>query len=292
MVKSMTGYGRFEDTASPRAISVEIKSVNHKFFEFSCRVPRTMGFLEERLKNAVQARVARGKIDLYLSVEADADTPAVVEINHALAAGYTKAMEELARTYLLGNDVTAGMIARFPDVLTVRKAPEDEEALWNQVEPVLDGALDAFLAMREREGEKLKTDVLSRIETIRQAVEAVEAQSPQTVAAYRARLEEKIKELLGSASVDEQRLLTETAVFADRIAVDEETVRLRSHLEQMERLLEGDQPVGRKLDFLLQEANREINTIGSKSQSTPIARVVVNVKAELEKIREQIQNLE
>ena len=292
MVKSMTGYGRYEDVASPRKISVEIKSVNHKFFEFSCRVPRTMGFLEERLKAAVQARVARGKIDLFLGVEADAQTPAQVTVNHPLAAGYMQALGELAQTYGVSAVISAEQLARLPDVLSVQKPPEDEEALWAQVSPAVDRALDAFIAMRLREGEKLRVDVQSRLDVIRRAVAQIEAQSPQTVAAYRARLEEKMKELLGSAAVDEQRLLTETALFADRIAVDEETVRLRSHLDQMEHLLQGDEPVGRKLDFLLQEANREINTIGSKSQSTPIARVVVDVKAELEKIREQIQNLE
>ncbi len=288
----MTGYGRFEDTDSPRKISVELKSVNHKFFEFSCRVPRTMAFMEDKLKSYVQSRVARGKIDLYLSVEADNTAPATVEINHSLAAGYVAAYQQLAETYDLPCHMSADTLARIPDVLTVTKAPEDEDALWAQVLSVTEKAVDGFIAMREQEGIRLKEDVLSRLQTIREAVSKIEAESPKTVAAYRARLEEKMRELLDSATVDEGRLLTETAIFADRVAVDEETVRLRSHTDQIEALLNGDGPVGRKLDFLMQEANREINTIGSKSQNTNIANIVVEVKAELEKIREQIQNLE
>lgn len=292
MCKSMTGYGRYEDVTSPRKISVELKSVNHKFFECSCRVPRTMTFLEDKLKSYVQSRVARGKIDLYLSVEGEGDAPAQVEINHALAAGYVKAYQELADTYGLAGTLTVESLARLPDVLTVHKAPEDEDALWRQVQPVAQRAVDAFIAMREQEGARLKEDIIGRLATIRRCVEQVEEESPRTVAAYRARLEEKMRELLEGAGVDEQRLLTETAIFADRIAVDEETVRLRSHCDQIETLLQGEEPVGRKLDFLMQEANREINTVGSKSQNTAIANIVVTVKAELEKIREQIQNLE
>ena len=292
MVKSMTGYGRFEDLDSPRKISVELKSVNHKFFEFSCRLPRTMAFMEDKLKTYVQSRVFRGKIDLYLSVEADNTAPAVVEVNHALAAGYLQAYQELAATYDIPCHITAETLARIPDVLTVTKAPEDEEALWAQVQAVAEQAVNQFIAMREVEGARLKEDILGRLNTIRDAVSKIEAQTPQTVAAYRARLEEKMRELLDSATVDENRLLTETAIFADKVAVDEETVRLKSHADQIEALLNSDGPVGRKLDFLMQEANREINTIGSKSQNTAIAGIVVDVKAELEKIREQIQNLE
>ncbi len=292
MVKSMTGYGRFEDLESPRKISVELKSVNHKFFEFSCRLPRTMAFMEDKLKTYVQSRVFRGKIDLYLSVEADNNAPAVVEVNHSLAAGYLQAYKELAETYDIPCHVTAETLARIPDVLTVTKAPEDEDALWAQVQAVAEQAVNQFIAMREVEGARLKEDILGRLNTIREAVSKIEAQTPQTVAAYRARLEEKMRELLDSTTVDESRLLTETAIFADKVAVDEETVRLKSHADQIEALLNGDGPVGRKLDFLMQEANREINTIGSKSQNTAIAGIVVDVKAELEKIREQIQNLE
>ena len=288
----MTGYGRCEVTDGPRKITVEMKSVNHKFFEFSCRVPRVMMFLEEPLKAYVQSRVARGKIDLFLTLEGESDAPALVQINHSLAAGYVEAYKELAQTYNLPSNLTAESLARVPDVLTVQKPAEDEDHLWQVVKQAAAGAVDAFIAMREKEGARLKEDVENRITVIRDAVAKVEAQTPQTVAAYRARLEEKMRELLEGAAVDEQRLLTETAIFADRVAVDEETVRLTCHLDQIQSMLEGDEPVGRKLDFLMQEANREINTIGSKSQNTTIAGIVVTVKAELEKIREQIQNLE
>lgn len=292
MVRSMTGYGRFEVTDGKRKITVELKSVNHKFFEFSCRVPRVMMFLEESLKAYVQSRVARGKIDLFLTVEGESDAPALVEVNHSLAAGYVQAYKELAETYNLPSNLTAEALARVPDVLTVHKPAEDEEHLWQVVQEAAAGAVDAFIAMREKEGLRLKEDVENRLEIIREAVAKIEAQTPQTVAAYRARLEEKMRELLDGAAVDEQRLLTETAVFADRVAVDEETVRLKCHLDHIASMLCGDEPVGRKLDFLMQEANREINTVGSKSQNTNIAEIVVVVKAELEKIREQIQNLE
>ncbi len=292
MVKSMTGYGRFEIADGPRKITVELKSVNHKFFEFSCRIPRVMMFLEEPLKAYVQSRVARGKVDLFLTVEGEADAPALVTVNHSLAAGYVQAYKELAETYNLPQNLTAEALARVPDVLTVHKPAEDEEHLWQVVKTAAAGAVDAFIAMREKEGLRLKEDVENRLATIREAVKQIEAQTPQTVAAYRARLEEKMRELLEGATVDEQRLLTETAIFADRVAVDEETVRLNSHLDQIQALLLLNEPVGRKLDFLMQEANREINTVGSKSQNTAIAGIVVTVKAELEKIREQIQNLE
>ena len=292
MVRSMTGYGRFEVMDGSRKITVELKSVNHKFFEFSCRVPRVMMFLEEPLKAYVQSRVSRGKIDLFLTVEGESDAPAIVTVNHSLAAGYVEAYKELAAAYNLPCNLAAENLARVPDVLTVHKPAEDEEHLWQVVQTAAAGAVDAFIAMREKEGLRLKEDVEGRLDTIIRAVEQVEAQTPQTVAAYRARLEEKMRELLQGAGVDEQRLLTETAVFADKVAVDEETVRLRSHVEQIRSLLTLDEPVGRKLDFMMQEANREINTIGSKSQNTVIAGIVVTVKAELEKIREQIQNLE
>ena len=292
MVKSMTGYGRGEQTTAGRTIRVELKSVNHKFFEFSCRTPRAMAFLEERLKSYVQSRVSRGKIELSVAVEGEPDAPADVQVNHAAAAGYIAAFREIAETYGLPSKLDAETLARLPDVLTVCKPPEDEEALWQQVHKAACQAMDGFIAMRETEGKRLQEDITGRIAMIRNAVAYIEEEAPNTKAAYRARLEEKIKELLGTAAVDEQRLLTETAIFADRIAVDEETVRLRSHLAQMEELLQSDQPVGRKLDFLMQEANREINTIGSKAQNTNIAKTVVEVKAELEKIREQLQNLE
>ncbi len=292
MIRSMTGYGRFEDASSGRNIAVEIKSVNHRYFEFSCRVPRTFGFLEDKLKNYVQSRVSRGKIDLYLNVEADESTLCEVSVNKALAQGYANALNEIAECCGIKNSTSAIDIARFPEVLTVKKPPEDEEKLWNDVRSVTEKAVDAFLEMREIEGEKLREDILSRVDNILKSVDFVEENSPKTVEKYRERLEAKMHELLEDHSVDEQRLLSETAIFADKIAVDEETVRLRSHMEQIRSLLDSSEAVGRKLDFVLQESNREINTIGSKSQNTDIAKTVVDVKAELEKIREQLQNIE
>ncbi len=292
MIKSMTGYGRCQQTIEGKDITVEIKSVNHRFFEFSARTSRGYGFLEDKLKSFVQSQVSRGKIDMYVSVVALDDGTTVVEVNKSLAGGYIEALRALSEEYGLTDDVTVSTIARYNDIFTVRRAPEDEDAVWNAVKTVAQGAVDSFIAMRELEGAKLKADVEQRADTIISAVEAVEKASPETLAAYRERLSNKISELLGDRSVDEQRLITECAIFADRIAVDEETVRLRSHIEQLRAVLNSGEPAGRKLDFIVQEINRETNTIGSKSQNTSIAHTVVAMKAEIEKIREQIQNIE
>ncbi|HIW73938.1 MAG TPA: YicC family protein [Firmicutes bacterium] len=292
MVRSMTGYGRFQQAVDGMDIVVEIKSVNHRYYEYSSRVPRAYGFLDDKLKPYVQQRISRGKVDVSVWIET-ADVPgSEVTVNFTLADGYRQALRELAERYGLEDDTTAGMLARFPDVLGVRRAAEDEDAVWEAVRLVTDGALSRFVAMREREGARLREDVLSRAETIRRAVEKVEERSPQTVKEHMDKVQARMRELLGDAAVDEQRLLTEAAVFADKIAVAEETVRLRSHLEQLEHMLAGDEPVGRKLDFLVQEINREANTIGSKAQDIALARIVVDIKAEIEKIREQIQNIE
>lgn len=292
MVRSMTGYGRFESDASGRNISVELKSVNHRYFEFSCRLPSSMGFLEEKLKSYVRSRVSRGKIDLYLSAEAREDEDCTVTVNTALAKGYAKAFSELAEITGADGKVSPEALSRFQGVLSVRKAETDEEAVWNEVLPVVEKAVDKFILMRETEGQKLYEDVFSKTDNILRMVEFVEQKAPETVEKYRKRLEAKLAEVLEDKSVDEQRIITEAAIFADKIAVDEETVRLRSHIAQIRALLDSGEPVGRKLDFVLQESNREINTIGSKSQNTEISKVVVDVKSELEKIREQIQNIE
>ncbi len=292
MVRSMTGYGRFESDASGRNISVELKSVNHRCFEFSCRLPSSMGFLEEKLKSYVRSRVSRGKIDLYLSAEAREDEDCTVTVNTALAKGYAKALSEIAEITGADGKVSPEALSRFQGVLSVRKAETDEEAVWNEVLPVVEKAVDKFILMRETEGQKLYEDVFSKTDNILRMVEIVEQKAPETVEKYRKRLEAKLAEVLEDKSVDEQRIITEAAIFADKIAVDEETVRLRSHIAQIRALLDSGEPVGRKLDFVLQESNREINTIGSKSQNTEISKVVVDVKSELEKIREQIQNIE
>lgn len=251
-----------------------------------------MGFLEEKLKSYVRSRVSRGKIDLYLSAEAREDEDCTVTVNTALAKGYAKALSEIAEITGADGKVSPEALSRFQGVLSVRKAETDEEAVWNEVLPVVEKAVDKFILMRETEGQKLYEDVFSKTDNILRMVEIVEQKAPETVEKYRKRLEAKLAEVLEDKSVDEQRIITEAAIFADKIAVDEETVRLRSHIAQIRALLDSGEPVGRKLDFVLQESNREINTIGSKSQNTEISKVVVDVKSELEKIREQIQNIE
>ena len=292
MVKSMTGYGRCEETVGGRRITVELKSVNHKYFEFSPRVTRGYGFLEDKLKTYVQSRVARGKIDLFLSIETLEDADVIVSVNHSLAAGYIAALREITERYKLPDTVTVNSLSRYSDIFSVHKAPEDEEAIWAAVKTVLEKAVDAFIAMRETEGRRLYDDVMSRAAVILELVGKIEARSPETVKEYRERLEAKLREVLSDTTIDEQRILTEAAIFADKVAVAEETVRLRSHFEQLKALLNAEEPSGRKMDFLVQEMNRETNTIGSKASDSQIAYMVVDIKAEIEKIREQIQNSE
>ena len=292
MVKSMTGYGRCEETVGGRRITVELKSVNHKYFEFSPRVTRGYGFLEDKLKTYVQSRVARGKIDLFLSIETLEDADVIVSVNHSLAAGYIAALREITERYKLPDTVTVNSLSRYSDIFSVHKAPEDEEAIWAAVKTVLEKAVDAFIAMRETEGRRLYDDVMSRAAVILELVGKIEARSPETVKEYRERLEAKLREVLSDTTIDEQRILTEAAIFADKVAVAEETVRLRSHFEQLKALLNAEEPSGRKMDFLVQEMNRETNTIGSKASDSQIAYMVVDLKAEIEKIREQIQNIE
>ena len=281
MLKSMTGYGRCEETVNGRHITAELKSVNHKYFEFSPRVTRGYGFLEDKLKTYVPSRVARGKIDCYLSI-----------VNHSLAAGYIAAFRELSERYHLPDTVTVNSLSRYPDIFSVHKAPEDEEAIWADVKQVAEKAVDAFIQMRETEGQRLYEDVMSRAETILNIVGQIEERSPETVTEYRERLEAKLREVLNDTTIDEQRILTEAAIFADKVAVAEETVRLRSHFDQLKAFLSAEEPSGRKMDFLVQEMNRETNTIGSKASDSKIAYMVVDIKAEIEKIREQIQNIE
>ncbi|MBR2280413.1 MAG: YicC family protein [Ruminococcus sp.] len=292
MINSMTGFGRFEGMINGRSITLEIKSVNHRYLEFSCRLTRGYSFLEEKLKSYISSKISRGKVDMFVSISEPEDTPAEVQINHNLASGYINALRELSETYNLHNNVTTVDVARYPDVLTVNKASEDEEVVWNDVKEALDSAMEGFTALRAAEGERLKADVLSRAETIMDIVGDIEKRSPETVKEYQSRLKEKIEELLQSKEYDEQRVITEVAIFADKIAVDEETVRLRSHFEQLNTYLNDDKPVGRSIDFLIQEMNREANTIGSKVKDAELAQMVVKIKNEIEKIREQIQNIE
>ena len=292
MVMSMTGFGRAEMSVGSRDIIVEIKSVNHRYFEFSCRTGRGYSFLEDKLKKYVGERVGRGKVDMYVSVTENDDDSVEVELNRPLASGYINAMRELSRDYQVADDISASALSRFSDIFQVRRPPADEDAVFADVKTVADAALEHFLAMRAAEGERLRDDILSRAETIISIVSEIEERSPVTVREYRERLYQKLTEILSSNDIDEQRILTEAAIFADKVAVDEETVRLRSHFDQMRGFFESGVPIGRKLDFIVQEMNREANTIGSKVTDSVLAHKVVDIKAELEKIREQVQNIE
>ena len=292
MVKSMTGYGRAQQTIDGMDITFEIKSVNHRYFEYSSRLPRAYGFLDDKIKQHLRGMISRGKVDAYLYIETTDAPGSSVTVNHSLAKAYLDAYAELAQTYGLRDDVSVATLARNPDVLVVHKSAEDEEAVWQAVKTVVDEAVARFVAMRETEGVRMREDLLSRRQTILDIVSQIEERSPQTVKEHNEKLLQRMQELLGSASVDEQRLLTEAALFADKIAVAEETVRLRSHMDQLEQMLAGGEAIGRKLDFLVQEINRETNTIGSKASDVTIARLVVDMKAEIEKIREQLQNIE
>ena len=292
MIRSMTGFGRAVQEIDGYVITVELKSVNHRYFEFSSRVPRQYGFIEDKLKSFVNSRVSRGKVDCFVGIEALNTEAAQVAVNHTLAGAYNTALQEIADTYGAKQDWGAAAIARFPDVLVLRKAEEDEDKIWSYVQTVAAAALDKFVAMREVEGAKMKADVAGRAQTILDCVAFVEERSPQTVREYNEKLAARVHELLGDVTLDEGRLLQETAIFADKVAVAEETVRLRSHIAQLGKFLEAAEPIGRKMDFLVQEINREANTIGSKASDVAIAGKVIDIKAEVEKIREQIQNIE
>ncbi len=292
MVLSMTGYGRAGALLHGRDIKVELRSVNARFFEYSSRLPRSCAFLEDKLKKLVAARVSRGKVELSLSIQTVTAADTVVSVNWPLAEGYRIALDEMVRRMEVKNDVTVGMLARFPDVLVQTAAPTDEEELWQDVRGVAEQAVDAFVAMRAAEGEKLKADIAGRLTTIETLVAQIEADSAGRVQAYSDKLYARLQELLGDRTIDEARLVTEAAIFADKTAIDEETVRLHSHVAQYREILQLEEPIGRKLDFLTQELNRESNTIGSKCQDVAITRLVVELKSEIEKIREQIQNIE
>ncbi len=292
MIRSMTGFGRGQDTVDGLSVVVEIKSVNHRYYEYSSRLPRAYNFLDEKLKNYLQQRISRGKVDVYVQIDTLETASSEVSVNFALAEGYLQALREITERFGVRDDVSVTNLARYPDVLTVRQAAVDEDTVWAAVQRVTDMALDRFVAMREQEGARMREDILSRAQTILAAVAAVEERSPQTVREHMDKVTARMRELLDGAAVDEARLLTEAAIYADKIAVAEETVRLRSHIDQLGQMLNGGEAIGRKLDFLVQEMNRETNTIGSKCSDIELTRIVVDIKAEIEKIREQIQNIE
>ena len=292
MVRSMTGFGRAQGSGAGLTFTVELKSVNSRYFEFNCRLPRGYLFLEDKLKAFTAERVSRGKVEMYVSIDSGEDNNISVELNEAYAKAYIKALNTLSKEYKIKGNVKAADFIGNNDMFRIVRNQIDEQAVTAAALEVAGQAIDKFIAMREAEGQKLFSDVVSRTEDILNKVEFIESKAPETVAAYRQRLEAKIKELLEGATYDETRVITETAIFADRVAVDEETVRLRSHIGQLTGLLNEGGAVGRKLDFIVQEMNRETNTIGSKAQNLEIAQTVVDIKSEIEKIREQIQNIE
>ena len=292
MIKSMTGYGRAVETVNGREFTVELRSVNNRYLDCTVKLPPILTFAEEAVKQAVNASISRGKVDVFVSVKSENGSEAQVSLNRGVLEGYLTAMRRMVAEYGVADDISAVALARMPEVFTVDKPELDEQQLQADLMTVVQKALTGFDAMRTTEGAALDADLRGRGQTILELVTQVEQNSPQTVADYRARLENKMKEVLASTTIDESRILTEAAIFADKVAVDEETVRLRSHLQQMNTMLSGGGAVGRKLDFLLQEMNREANTIGSKCSDVRLARIVVDIKAELEKIREQTQNIE
>ena len=288
----MTGFGRCLESVDGKTIIVEIKSVNHRYYEFTSRVPRSCGYLDEKLKSFIQGKVSRGKIDVGVSIQSDGVSDERIEVNSEVAKGYITALRSANEELGLEDDLTLSRIVRLPDIFDVKKIEEDEETVWNEVKSVAEKALERFIVMREAEGEKMREDILSRLDYITGLVEKIEKKSPETTEKYRKKLFDKISEVLKDTNVDEQRILTEAAIFSEKTAVDEETVRLRSHINQCREMLSMNEAVGRKLDFLIQEFNREANTIGSKCQDIEITKVVVDLKSEIEKIREQVQNIE
>lgn len=292
MIKSMTGYGSAKGTAEGLEITVELKSVNNRYLDTSVRLPRSFLFAEDAIKSVVQSHITRGKVDVFVSVDSSSAENMTVKVNKPLLEGYIEALRSVSSDYSLPDDITTMSVSRFPDVLSVEKKDLDADAISAAICEIAEAALKDFDIMRLREGEKLRDDVLYRLSLIDALVSTVEAEAPKTVAQYRSRLEQKMAEVLGATGIDESRILQEAAIFADHIAVDEETVRLRSHMAQLETMINGNSPTGRKIDFLIQEFNREANTIGSKCQNSDVAHIVVDLKSEIEKIREQIQNIE
>ncbi len=292
MPKSMTGYGRAKMVFAAREITVEIRSVNHKFFEFSSRVPRQYSYLEDKLKALFSKYISRGKVEAYVTILCSDASDVSVEVNAGLAMNYLSALRKANEQLGLNDDINLSQLFRMPDVFSVTKQEADEDELFKQVSEVAVSAVNSFLEMRRSEGERLKNDILQKLDYIEDVVLKIETRSPEVTKEYYAKLYNKLNELLSDRNIDESRILTEAAIFADKTAVDEETVRLKSHVQACRELLELDEPIGKKLDFLIQEMNREINTTGSKCSDLTITRMVVDLKSTVEKIREQVQNIE
>lgn len=292
MLRSMTGYGRNEAIIGTKKITVEIKSVNHRFSDYNIKVPRTYGFLEDKVRVKVGEAIARGKVDIYISIESVGEADKVITINKELAENYITALRDLCDTFEIKNDISVNTIIHFNDIFRAEPKRDDEDELWSDVLKVLTPAIDAFLAMRKREGERIEKDLCARIKYMESLSKKIDEISPKTVDEYKKKLYSKIQELLGEREIDDARILTEVAIFADKVAVNEETVRLSSHYNEFYEIISSGEPAGRKLDFLIQEINREVNTIGSKASDIEIAKLVVTLKGEIEKLREQIQNIE
>ncbi len=293
MIKSMTGYGRAVETVNGREFTVELRSVNNRYLDCTVKMPRSVSFAEDAVKQAVKQSVSRGKVDVFITIKSESAADTTISLNKPVLEGYLAAMRQMVEDYDdIHDDISVSVLSRLPEVYTVEKPEVDEDALKQDLLSIVSKALANYDAMRAAEGQALDADLRSRGNTILELVSQVEAGNAQTVIDYRTRLENKLKEVLANTNIDESRILTEAAIFADKVAVDEETVRLRSHLDQMNAMLTSGGAVGRKLDFLLQEMNREANTIGSKCTDVRLARIVVEIKAELEKIREQTQNIE
>lgn len=292
MLKSMTGYGRQEVIADGKKINIEIKSVNHRYSDFNIKYPRHYAFLEDRIKKHAAQKITRGKVDIFLTIENYETTDEEIEINRAVTENYIDALKKLRDEFSLADDISVMTVARNQDVFSIKKRDEDEEQIWNNVRTALDAALSDFTEMRRREGERIQADLEARVEYMKTLVQKVEERSPETVKEYQSRLYDKIKEILEDREIDEARVLTEVAIYADKVAVNEETVRLASHFAEFYNIIGSGEPAGRRLDFLIQEINRETNTIGSKASDIEIARIVVELKGEIEKLREQIQNIE
>lgn len=292
MPRSMTGYGRSKKTFGNREITVELRAVNHRFFEFSAKYPRQYAFIEDKLKALYAAEINRGKVESYITINTTDGSDVNVNVNSELAKNYINALRTAGTELELRDDLTLSQLFRIPDIFTVTKQETDENEIWQEVSEVATEALNGFIAMREAEGARLKADILVKLDSIEAMVCEIEKRSPTVTEEYQKRLYQRLQEVLDGKNIDEARILTETAIFADKTAVDEETVRLHSHIAAFRELLDETEPIGKKLDFLVQEINREINTTGSKCSDLTITKIVVEFKSAVEKIREQIQNIE
>ena len=292
MIKSMTGYGRCERIIGTKKITAELKSVNHRFSDYNIKVPRQYGFLEDRVRQLISKEVARGKIDVYVNLESCGEADKTVMVNKELAGNYVEILRDLCETFSLKDDISVSTIASFTDIFRAEPKRDDEEEIWTAVSEVLADAVSSFISMRAREGERIERDLRERVTYMKSLANEIDKLSPMAVEAYKAKLYQKIKEVIDEREPDDARILTEVAIFADKVAVNEETVRLASHYDEFFTILDSNEPAGRKLDFLIQEINREVNTIGSKASDLEIAKLVVTLKGEIEKLREQIQNIE